>query len=147
MSSIDTINQFEKAGFTKKQAELQVRTMDDLKKSLATTNDIEFLLKDIDRKLEPIKRDISTLRHEMNYRFDTMDAKFETKLNAMDTKFNGRLEVMNAKIDSLDTMFETKFSALDTRFDLLTVKIDNGHFKNSIYTASVFLIMLGLAKY
>jgi hypothetical protein len=87
MDIIQTIKNYERVGFSREQAEIQVKTMVDLKKGLATSEELKSLEK---------KNDV---------RFDAIDARFD----AMDARFaaiDKRFEAIDIRLDAQDTKIE-----------------------------------------
>ncbi len=72
MDSIDIVKNLEQAGFTRRQAELQVKTMVDLKKDLMTKKDGEHLNRRMDtfeNRMGNLDKRIDSLEESMKYGF------------------------------------------------------------------------------
>lgn len=68
MDSIEIVKNFERSGFTRVQAELQVKTMIDLKRDLLTKQDGEQINSRfdlVDRRLDLMDKRIDSLEHAM----------------------------------------------------------------------------------
>lgn len=117
MDSIEIVKNFERSGFTRQQAELQVKTMIDLKRDLLTKQDGEH----IDSRFDQV----DTRFVEVDKRFDLVDR---------------RLDLMDKRINSLEhSMLEG--------FRLLREDIRLQPLRTTIYTASVLVTSLGLYSY
>jgi hypothetical protein len=96
MDIMQTVNNLETAGFTRKQAEQQVIVMMDLKKDLMTKADGLALKQSMELQFAIIDK-----------RFDAIDVRFEameTRFEAIETKFegiDGQFKGINGQIEGL----------------------------------------------
>ncbi len=88
MNIIDSIKDFEQAGFTRKQAEQQVKSMTDLKEGLATSKELNSLRFEIDTSFGFVAKQFKSIDEQfknIDKRFDLIDKKlrympFETTI-------------------------------------------------------------------
>ncbi|MCB0347957.1 MAG: hypothetical protein KDD37_03940 [Bdellovibrionales bacterium] len=84
MSTTDIVKKFEVAGFTRTQAELQVKTMVDMKQGLMTQKDGELLNGNVNL---------------LNIKMDLVEKSLNARMDGLDIKIDLVEKSLNAKID------------------------------------------------
>ncbi len=119
MDTIELIKKFESSGFSRTQAEVQVKTMVDLKNGLLTQKDGQIIYKNLSKSINFLGEKINLVDRNLGEKIDLLDTKFGEKIGLLDTKFG-------EKIDLLDTKFDAKIDALDKRVDSLETSMKDG---------------------
>lgn len=93
MNTMDSIKQYESVGFSRKQAELQVRSMDDFKKELATKKDVETSTNMLNSRMDFLSKDLGSGFEMQNKRLDAQDRKIDGQ--------SSKIDGLEYKIDTL----------------------------------------------
>ncbi len=125
MDTIELIKEFENTGFTIVQAEVQVKTMADIKKGLMTESAGEALSKRMDF---------------LNDKIDFVDRKLTDRIDRLERSLNDK---MDAKFHGIDLAFK----AINDRFSALETKISLSPLINTIYMFGLLMMYLGFTKF
>ena len=111
IDTLETVEQLEKEGFTKQQAKILTKVLNQKEKNVATKNDIMSLKSDIqyiDEKFTQKFNHVDERFHHIDERFDHIDEKFTQKFNHIDERFN----LVNDKFNSLKWFIGIAFAII-----------------------------------
>jgi hypothetical protein len=88
---------------------------EDLRKELASKEDVLMVRKDIDL----VKKDIDLVKIELQSKVDKLDAKIDKVKTELDAKMDKVKIELDAKIDKTRVELEAKIDRLDTKFNFV----------------------------